>query len=82
MKFTYVASRFETAEKAMEKLHEQQLPYSPTGADYVMGEYECENEEAWEKWYTEQMLGTMTREGFSYVYLLENDTLRRSVNGI
>ena len=51
MKITYVASKYETPEKTLEKLHAQKLPYTASGPDYFMGEHECCSEEAWQEWY-------------------------------
>ena len=77
MKITYVASKYETPEKTLEKLHAQKLPYAASGPDYVLGEHECTSEEEWQEWYMGEEMKTMHREGFLYVYILENDTLRR-----
>ena len=76
MKITYVASKFETAEKTLEKMNAEKMPYTPTGLDYVLGECECEDEEAWMRWYMESCSETMHREGFLYVYIFENGQLR------
>ena len=79
MKITYVASKYETPEKTLEKLHAQKLPYKASGPDYVMGEHECCSEEAWQEWYVAEQLQTLSNEGFLYVYLLEGDRLRGPV---
>jgi len=76
MKIAYVASKFETAEKTLEKMNAQKMPYTETGLDYVLGEYECTDEEAWAKWYIAECAETMEREGFLYVYIFENGRLR------
>lgn len=76
MKITYVASKYETPEKTLEKLHAQKLPYTASGPDYVMGEHECRSAEEWQEWFVAEQLLTLSQEGFLYVYLLEGDSLR------
>ncbi len=76
MKITYVASKFETAEKTLEKMNALKMPYTETGLDYKLGEYECTSEEDWAKWYIAERAEAMDREGFLYVYIFENGQLR------